>query len=88
MEESNHPEVVLLGAGNLANHLGIALFNAGIKVRQVVNRTQARGELLAKKLHASFATGPADMDMNADVLHSGGQRSRGTPSGCRFEDTG
>lgn len=67
MKESNHPEVVLMGAGNLANHLGMALFSAGIKVRQVVNRTQARGELLAKKLHASFASGPADMDMHADV---------------------
>lgn len=67
MQVCKPPEIVLLGAGNLANHLGLALFEAGIKVRQVVNRTRVTGEALAKRLNATFVSQTADMDRNADV---------------------
>ncbi len=45
-------KVVLIGAGNIASHLGPALFKAGHVIKQVGGRTKSTVTSLAKKLHA------------------------------------
>jgi glutamyl-tRNA reductase len=45
---------VILGAGNVAWHLGHALRNIGIRILQVYNRTSESGKLLAESIGAGF----------------------------------
>lgn len=45
-------EVVLLGSGNVATHLGHALLNEGHKILQVYSRAQAHADALARTLRA------------------------------------
>ena len=47
-------DVVILGAGNMASHLGWELVKQGIKVAEVYNRTPGTGKELAVKLGANF----------------------------------
>ena len=49
-------EVVLIGAGNVATHLGRALQRTGHRVRQVYSRTEASASALAGELGTSFTT--------------------------------
>ena len=56
MRESRFKKIALVGAGNVAIHLGLALKHAGLKVEYVMNRSTERGMLLAKKLDACFVT--------------------------------
>lgn len=49
-------KVVLLGAGNVATHLGRALIENGYQVVQVYSRTEAAASVLAKNLSATFTT--------------------------------
>jgi predicted short-subunit dehydrogenase-like oxidoreductase (DUF2520 family) len=59
--------VVIMGAGNLAWHLGHHLLKAGIQIIQVFNRTTEPGELLAAELNSTF-TGRLDyLTENADI---------------------
>lgn len=53
--------IVLIGAGNVATHLGLALNKAGIKVLQVYSRTPESAERLASQLQTSFT-------INLDLL--------------------
>ncbi len=46
--------VGIVGAGNVAHHLGHILIEKGIKVRWVHNRSVDKGRQLANKLHANF----------------------------------
>ena len=46
-------KVVLIGAGNVATHLGKALLRTGYKVVQVYSRTVASASVLAEKLKTS-----------------------------------
>ena len=48
--------VVLIGAGNVATHLGPALQNAGYQVLQVYSRTEASASALADKLGCVWTT--------------------------------
>ncbi len=59
--------VVIIGAGNLAAHLGSALVRAGVTVIQVVNRSPVRGAKLAKKLGAAFTTDFESINQSADL---------------------
>jgi predicted short-subunit dehydrogenase-like oxidoreductase (DUF2520 family) len=59
--------VVIVGAGNLAWHLGHHLFKAGIDILQVFNRTPDPGELLAARLNASFTNRLDCLTENADL---------------------
>jgi predicted short-subunit dehydrogenase-like oxidoreductase (DUF2520 family) len=59
--------VVIIGAGNLAAHLGSALVRAGVTVIQVVNRSPVRGVKLAKKLGAAFTTNFESINQSADL---------------------
>jgi len=49
-------DVVLIGAGNLATHLGPALQKAGHQVLQVYSRTRESASLLADKLGCPWTT--------------------------------
>jgi predicted short-subunit dehydrogenase-like oxidoreductase (DUF2520 family) len=66
----NQPEikkVVLIGAGKLAWHLGIALMENNIQVHQVFNRTKARGEQLALLLNAEYIDDLSKLNLKADL---------------------
>lgn len=59
--------VVLIGAGNLATHLGRALVEAGHDVPQVWSRTQASASALAAQLGAEALTDVGAISMEADA---------------------
>lgn len=46
----------MLGAGNVATHLGMALVQAGYEVVQVYSRTEASASALAGRLHCPYVT--------------------------------
>jgi len=50
----NIENVVLVGAGNVAAHLGLALASQGIRIVEVCNRTPGTGQDLADRLGATF----------------------------------
>jgi len=45
-------QVVLVGAGNVATHLGLVLFNSGVDIVQVYSRSMNSAKPLSEKLHA------------------------------------
>lgn len=49
-------KIVLLGAGNVATHLGAALQESGRRILQVYSRTTGAAEILARKLDTDFTT--------------------------------
>jgi len=66
----NAPEivkVVIIGAGNLAAHLSLALVHQGIEIIQVVNRSSVHGRKLAGKLGCSFTSMFDQVDPTADL---------------------
>ena len=46
--------IILLGSGNVATHLGIALKNSNYNILQVYSKSIENAKLLAKKLDANF----------------------------------
>lgn len=60
-------KIVLIGAGNLATHLGKALHAAGHDVVQVFSRTMQSAETLASLLDAEPLTDMAQVRDDADV---------------------
>lgn len=60
--------VVVVGAGNLATSLALAMYHKGIKVLQVMNRTKGRGEKLAKRVSAKFTDDFRKADFSADLF--------------------
>ena len=61
------PTVVLIGAGNLGQHLGQALAGAGMNILQVFSRHQERAEQLSKKLGTEATTDLYNIFPGADV---------------------
>jgi len=59
--------VVIVGAGNLATSLALAMHRKGIKVLQVLNRTQQKGERLAKRVVAEFSADFRKAELSADL---------------------
>ena len=59
-------EIVLIGSGGVATHLGLAFKAKGIKISQVFSRDAANAENLAKKLETTFITDISELYMNAD----------------------
>ncbi|WP_232227138.1 NAD(P)-binding domain-containing protein [Hoylesella shahii] len=53
MNDIKQFKVVLLGAGNLATSLGLALVKSGFSVEQVYSRTLEAAQTLANVLNAS-----------------------------------
>ena len=60
-------KIVLIGAGNLATHLGKALHAAGHDMVQVFSRTMQSAETLASLLDAEPLTDIAQVRDDADV---------------------
>ena len=60
-------KIVLLGAGNLATSLGIALQQVGFNVLQVYSRTQMAAETLAARLGATATHSLESLSADADV---------------------
>ena len=60
-------KIVLLGAGNLATSLGIALQQAGFNVLQVYSRTQTAAETLAARLGATAPHRLNSISADADM---------------------
>lgn len=59
--------VVVVGAGNLATHLALAMHRKGVNVLQILNRSRLAGERLARKVGAGYKSDPMDVDFKADL---------------------
>ncbi|MDL2315185.1 DUF2520 domain-containing protein [Bacteroidales bacterium OttesenSCG-928-C19] len=60
-------KIVLIGAGNVATHLGIAFKNIGCQIVQVYSRTQASAESLAATLGSEAVSDIKQLSQNADL---------------------
>ncbi|MBP6230449.1 MAG: DUF2520 domain-containing protein [Paludibacteraceae bacterium] len=60
-------ELVVIGAGNVATHLAIALQKKGVHIRQVVSRTEASAQALAKTLSTSYTCKKNEVYTDADI---------------------
>lgn len=60
-------KIALIGAGNLATRLGLALVEKGQTVVQVYSRTQASAAALGKALHCPAVSSLSDVCTDADV---------------------
>lgn len=59
-------KAVIIGAGNVATHIGRALVAKGIQVSQVWSRNAARAETLAHSIGAQVSQQIAQLDADAD----------------------
>ncbi len=57
----------MIGAGNVATHLGITLMNSGRQIIQVYSRTENSAKRLAEKLNAGFITNLNKISKDADL---------------------
>lgn len=60
-------KVVLIGAGNVATHLGDALLTAGFQVVQVYSRTVSSASALSNRLGASCTTSLDEVRCDANI---------------------
>jgi predicted short-subunit dehydrogenase-like oxidoreductase (DUF2520 family) len=61
-------KIVLVGAGNVATHLGIALQGKGFPIVQVYSHTPTSAEVLGNKLQTKFTHIIQDIDSDADLF--------------------
>lgn len=61
-------KVVIVGSGNVATHLSLALASLeGIEICQVYSPTEAHAEILVERLNCDFVTDPTQIRKDADV---------------------
>lgn len=60
-------KIVLIGAGNLATNIGVALAGAGHELLQVYSKTEQSAERLAAMLHCPWTTELKEVSDGADV---------------------
>ena len=60
-------KIVLLGSGNVANHLGNLLYKNGNNIIQVYNKHNESGTTLANKLNTKFIDNISNINKNADL---------------------
>ncbi|WP_320019709.1 DUF2520 domain-containing protein [Labilibaculum manganireducens] len=60
-------KIVMIGAGNLATQLSLALHEHGIEILQVYSRTAESAKELAGKLDCPFTTSVKKIEKNADL---------------------
>jgi len=60
-------KIVMIGAGNLATQLGLALHEKNIRIQQVFSRTLESAKTLADKLDASHTNELSKLDTDADL---------------------
>ncbi len=68
MPEENRDKLILLGAGNLAWHLGTALKHAGYELIQVFSRSEGSAGRLAGRLGVEWTTDPGQLDREAGTI--------------------
>jgi predicted short-subunit dehydrogenase-like oxidoreductase (DUF2520 family) len=68
MDTYTTKKIVLLGAGNLAWHLGPALVRAGYEVIQVYSRSEGSAGDLAGHLKVDWTTDAGKLDPEAEIL--------------------
>ncbi|MDR1119945.1 MAG: DUF2520 domain-containing protein [Dysgonamonadaceae bacterium] len=59
--------IALIGAGNVATSLGMALQEAGFSIVQVYSRTEKAASLLSYRLHTSYTTDIRSIRSDVDV---------------------
>ncbi|HRS67642.1 MAG TPA: DUF2520 domain-containing protein [Paludibacteraceae bacterium] len=59
--------IVLIGSGNLATQLGLALHRRGLHIVQVYSRTKEAAKTLAEQLNAPFTTNLGELVPTADL---------------------
>jgi predicted short-subunit dehydrogenase-like oxidoreductase (DUF2520 family) len=64
----NTQKIVVIGAGNLSEHLTQALYKAGHKILQVYSRTMESAQLLADKVNAQPLNSLMAVDKSADII--------------------
>jgi predicted short-subunit dehydrogenase-like oxidoreductase (DUF2520 family) len=60
-------KIILIGAGNVATQLGLALKVSGYRISQVYSKTKSSAETLSKKLKASAITDLKKVDTEAAI---------------------
>ena len=63
----HNKRIVLIGAGNVATHLGLALKRAGHEVMQVYSRTEVSASALAERLSIPFTVSLDEVVTDADI---------------------
>lgn len=61
-------EIVIIGSGNLATQLSLALSEAGHHIQQVYSRTAEHANELADKLGCTYTTSIDEISQNADMF--------------------
>ncbi len=61
------PTIILIGAGNVATHLGLRLVECGFAITQVYSRTKERAEQLANQLNTQNTHQLQTIDTTADI---------------------
>ena len=59
--------IVLIGAGHVATHLGMAFQQAGWEIAQVYSRTEASASALGNRLEVPFVTSIEEVCTDADI---------------------
>lgn len=67
METAQSGKLILMGAGNLAWHLGPALRDAGYSILQVFSRSEDSARSLAERLDSRWTTDPGQLEPDADI---------------------
>ncbi|MEE4199059.1 MAG: Rossmann-like and DUF2520 domain-containing protein [Bacteroidales bacterium] len=69
MKHLNHFKrgVVIIGAGNVATHIALALKKGGYFIRAVYSKTQASAQTLAEKIETAFTTSLKHLPGDADL---------------------
>ena len=60
-------KVVIVGAGNVATHLGKAIKNAGFQILQIVSRTENSARALGSLLGVPFTSSEGELNKEADL---------------------
>ena len=60
-------KIVFIGAGNVANHLAVALYEKGFEICQIFSRTEESAKFLSEKIKAKYTTHLSKIDKTADI---------------------
>ena len=63
----NNKRIVLIGAGNVATHLGLALQAKGCEIVQVYSRTESSALELAERLQVPYTISLEEVSVDADL---------------------
>ena len=69
MDYSKHLKngIVVIGAGNVATHIALALKKAGYSIKTIYSQTEKSAQNLAEKINSSFTTHIEKLPDNADI---------------------